>query len=69
MAAAEAERASRPEPVQDTLHHPNPPPLKLASFEKGAAVRVPRYGRGVVESADSQSVTVLFPNGSVNVTM
>ncbi len=33
-------------------------------YPAGVQVRVPRYGSGVVEQADSQSVTVGFPNGS-----
>ena len=34
------------------------------SFEQGSAVKVPRYGAGVVSAADAQTVTVTFPNGS-----
>jgi len=64
MAHAEAERARQPEPAEDPLHRPLPEPVRTALFEPGRAVRVPRYGRGVVERADTQSVTVRFANGA-----
>jgi ATP-dependent DNA helicase RecQ len=64
MAAQEAERAAQPQAQTDALHQPQPAPIKPSHFDKGAAVRVPRYGAGVVESADTQTVTVAFPNGS-----
>jgi ATP-dependent DNA helicase RecQ len=64
MAEAEAERARHPEPAGDPLHRPLPEPVRAALFEPGSAVRVPRYGRGVVEHADTQSVTVRFPTGA-----
>jgi ATP-dependent DNA helicase RecQ len=64
MARADAEHARHPEPAEDPLHRPQPEPLRTALFEPGRAVRVPRYGRGVVERADTQSVTVRFPNGA-----
>ena len=63
MAADEAARASQPAPIDDPLHKPLPS-MPGPSFEPGAAVKVPRYGAGVVAAADSQTVTVTFPNGS-----
>ncbi|MBE7940569.1 MULTISPECIES: ATP-dependent DNA helicase RecQ [Ramlibacter] len=35
-----------------------------AAFQRGDVVRVPRYGRGLVEAADALQVTVAFPDGS-----
>ena len=35
-----------------------------ARWQIGDPVRVPRYGRGIVESADAEGVTVVFPEGS-----
>jgi ATP-dependent DNA helicase RecQ len=64
IAAAERAQAAQPEPAVDLLHHPNPAPPRQSVYEAGTAVRVPRYGTGVVEGADTQSVTVRFPNGS-----
>jgi len=64
MARAEAERSERVEAGPDPLHRPLPEPVRTRSFDPGSAVRVPRYGRGVVESAEAQSVTVRFPNGA-----
>jgi ATP-dependent DNA helicase RecQ len=63
MAAEEARQASAPEPRADPLRKPLPQ-MPRPTFEPGAAVRVPRYGAGVVSSADAQTVTVTFPNGS-----
>ena len=64
MAAQAAALASEPEPAPDPLRHPLPAAVRQTSFEKGATVRVPRYGSGVVETSDTQTVTVTFPNGS-----
>jgi ATP-dependent DNA helicase RecQ len=61
LAAADAERFEHA--AVDPLRKPAPPPAK-AAFDIGAAVRVPRYGGGVVASADRETVTVTFPNGS-----
>ena len=63
MAAAEAERPAQPDPAPDPLHKPVPS-MPGPSFEQGSAVKVPRYGAGVVSAADAQTVTVTFPNGS-----
>ena len=63
MAADEAARAAQPESADDPLHQPLPK-MPGPSFETGAKVKVPRYGAGVVASADAQTVTVTFPNGS-----
>jgi len=63
MAAAEAERPAQPDPAPDPLHKPLPS-MPGPSFEQGSAVKVPRYGAGVVSAADAQTVTVTFPNGS-----
>ena len=63
MAAEEARQASAPEPPADPLRKPLPQ-MPRPTFEPGVAVRVPRYGAGVVSSADAQTVTVTFPNGS-----
>ena len=49
---------------EPALRHPKPAPIAPAPFDPGANVKVPRYGKGVVEAADAQSVTVRFPNGS-----
>jgi len=46
------------------LHHPAAQRVAKRAFDIGAAVRVPRYGSGVVASADRETVTVTFPNGS-----
>jgi ATP-dependent DNA helicase RecQ len=60
-ALAEAAR-TQPEPAS-TQRIPNPPPVDLGgAFKPGEAVRVPRYGDGVVTSADSQTVTIEFPD-------
>ena len=66
MAAADAEHAKHAgeAPTADALRRPSPPPMAKPAFEVGAAVRVPRYGGGVVASADRDTVTVTFPNGS-----
>jgi ATP-dependent DNA helicase RecQ len=64
MAAADATRPSAPEPVADPLHVTRPAPPTTPTFSAGTPVRVPRYGAGLVESADGESVTVVFPNGS-----
>ena len=53
--------AARPAPLR---HHPGPTAPALSAFEKGSTVKVPRYGKGVVEAADSDTVTVRFANGS-----
>ncbi|MEO7338560.1 MAG: hypothetical protein ABIV63_18450, partial [Caldimonas sp.] len=58
-----AERTASPEPSVDPLHHPLPQPPRASEFTAGMPVRVPRYGVGVVDSADAQSVNVTFPNG------
>ena len=63
MAAEESARASQPAPSPDPLRKPLPS-MPSPAFEPGAAVKVPRYGAGVVCAADSQTVTVAFPNGS-----
>jgi ATP-dependent DNA helicase RecQ len=63
MAAADAARTAAPAPAPDMLHAPRAPAATPA-FTTGLAVRVPRYGAGTVESADGESVTVAFPNGS-----
>jgi ATP-dependent DNA helicase RecQ len=65
---AQAEmKAENAEP--NPLRHPTPPqarpkPATAASFSKGDAVRVRRYGSGLVASADALSVTVEFADGS-----
>jgi ATP-dependent DNA helicase RecQ len=64
MKIEEERRAREPAPKPDPLRKPNPEPLKLTLFDKGAHVRVPRYGAGIVEEADGRTVTVKFPNGS-----
>ena len=64
MARAEAEHSRHEQAEPDRLHRPLPEPVRTQSFEPGTSVRVPRYGSGVVESADTQSVTVRFPNGA-----
>ncbi|MEO7710458.1 MAG: RecQ family zinc-binding domain-containing protein [Caldimonas sp.] len=63
MAAAEADSTAQPEPVPDPLHKPLPS-IPGPSFAPGTAVKVPRYGAGVVAAVDMQTVTVTFPNGS-----
>ena len=63
MAQEAARRATEPEPTADPLHKPLPQ-MPGPRFEPGTAVRVPRYGAAVVASADAQTVTVTFPNGS-----
>jgi ATP-dependent DNA helicase RecQ len=63
MAADERTRAVQREPEDDPLHKPLPK-MPGPSFEAGAKVKVPRYGAGVVATADAQTVTVTFPNGS-----
>lgn len=40
------------------------PASPKAAFEPGQPVRVPRYGRGVVSSADAETVTVSFAEGT-----
>ncbi|HUP09835.1 MAG TPA: RecQ family ATP-dependent DNA helicase [Caldimonas sp.] len=64
LAAADAERANAAADADDPSHRAAPPPLARPAFDIGAAVRVPRYGGGVVASADRETVTVTFPNGS-----
>jgi len=63
LAASDAARANESATETDPLHHPAPPAVAKPAFEAGAPVRVPRYGGGVVASADAETVTVTFPNG------
>jgi ATP-dependent DNA helicase RecQ len=59
MAAALAEaRATPPEPEPDAVAAPRP-------FAPGDAVRVARYGQGVVERVDGEGVAVRFAEGSL----
>jgi ATP-dependent DNA helicase RecQ len=46
-------------PVSD-----DPADSPATTWKAGDPVRVPRYGRGIVESADAEGVTVVFPEGS-----
>ncbi len=49
----------------DPLHvAPPPSPIAPPAFRPGEPVRVPRYGGGLVKSADATRVTVEFPNGA-----
>nr|MDQ6882394.1 RecQ family zinc-binding domain-containing protein [Pseudomonadota bacterium] len=53
----------------NSLRQPTPPqarlkPATIAAFSKGDAVRVRRYGAGLVAGADAVSVTVEFADGS-----
>jgi ATP-dependent DNA helicase RecQ len=60
-ALADAAKA-QPEPVP-VGRIPNPAPVDLSGgFRPGEPVRVPRYGEGVVTAADSQTVTIAFPD-------
>jgi ATP-dependent DNA helicase RecQ len=50
-----------------TTSEPKEAPEASPSFAIGEAVRVPRYGRGVVTSVDSEGVTVQFAEGSTRI--
>ena len=46
---------------------PGPPPAPRPAFAPGDAVRVARYGRGIVEAVDGEGVTVRFDEGASRV--
>ncbi len=59
-----ARQLARPDPAEQIIAPALvPAPAPAAAFSVGQAVRVRRYGRGVVSAADSLSVTVDFGNG------
>ena len=64
MQAEERERPADPVVPARPLRKPNAEPLRLKPFDKGAPVRVPHYGIGIVEEADGHTVTVRFASGS-----
>jgi len=57
-----AARSERPAP-RDPLRVPAKPPARRREYARGDAVRVPRYGEGIVQSAVENEVTVEFANG------
>jgi ATP-dependent DNA helicase RecQ len=61
MARAEEERAQAASDVPAT---PETPAQPEPAWPVGTEVRVPRYGRGVVEGQDGDGVAVRFPSGA-----
>jgi ATP-dependent DNA helicase RecQ len=57
--ATEAERRAKKAPARPSADATS----ELPGLREGEAVRVPRYGRGQVESVAGESVTVRFANG------
>lgn len=68
MAAEEARRSFAESSIADSAATIGPEPPEASAtpgFSKGDRVRVPRYGKGAVASADSQRVHVVFPSGDM----
>jgi ATP-dependent DNA helicase RecQ len=60
---AEAERADEAAAASNSA----PPGEEAPLPQPGELVRVPRYGRGVVEAVSAEGVTVVFPEGTKRV--